>query len=169
MDTSYEKVCPGCGKANTISEKFCSGCGHQFRTVFQDTAQGGAIAASSPLSDLRSAPVALIAVTVFLILLLFMLLISPNRSAPAPVSSPAASAPAVVTGAAPLLGSAELADRIHSGQTAASVRTTVGEPTRITRTVVGGLNNEDWYYTRGGRTVQVHFNGSQVVEALNTY
>ena len=165
MDTNYEKVCPGCGKSTAISEKFCAGCGHQFRTVFHDTSSGGAVAAFAPSSnDLRSTPVALIAVTVFLVLLCALVLLFANRGA-APDVAPAA----VVVTESPALSAAELANQIHFGQSPAAIRAVAGEPSKITRSMAGGLTTEDWYYPRGGRTVQVHFNGNQVVDALNTY
>ncbi|BDI29073.1 hypothetical protein CCAX7_11240 [Capsulimonas corticalis] len=169
MDTSYEKVCPGCGKSTAISEKFCAGCGHQYRTVFHDSASGGALAAAAPApaGDLRSTPIALIAVTVFLVLLCVLVLLFTNRSTTAVAPAPAPTA--IVAPASPSLGAAELMNQIHFGQTPAAVRAIAGEPSKITRNMAGGLNSEDWYYPRGGRTVQVHFNGSQVVDALNTF
>jgi hypothetical protein len=166
METVYEKVCPACGRSALLGSKFCSGCGHQYRTVFHDQdSQGDApsqVGDSGFRMDAPWMPFVLAVAPVVLIVFLWYF----TSSSPVVQATPVPGTDSVVVTSTNIADSGALP---VSGQRQSEVQDTLGKPTYINRSNVGGEASEDWYYTRGTHTLKVHFNGNNVVDNFVNY
>lgn len=162
METAYEKVCPACGRSATLAAKFCSGCGHQYRTVFHDQAgaadgQDDSVEESATNFDARWAPIVAITPVVIVMFIVSM--------RPATVQVPVAPQTATVASYMPPTTSAS----VTSGMRPIDVQQSLGRPDNIKEISVGGVNTQEWYYSRGGHTLEVHFNPDNIVDTWSNY
>jgi hypothetical protein len=163
METVYEKVCPACGRSASLAAKFCSGCGHQYRTVFHDQAgaadsQDESTSESGSHFDARWAPVVAI---VPVVIVMMMVAARPQTVQVAP--------PQTATVASYATAPAAGASAIATGMRPVDVQQALGRPDNVKFVAIGGANTEQWYYTRSGHTLEVHFNSNDVVDNWTNY
>lgn len=167
METVYEKVCPACGRSAPLAAKFCSGCGHQYRTVFHDQAgssdNSGAGTDGGSRGEFSNALLVLVAL-IPLVVILFMFLMRPQQSDAVQVI-PQTVAPVVAYQAA----AAPSTQSVTAGMRPIDVQQALGRPDSVKVVPIGGITTQQWYYSRNGHTLEVDFNGNNVVDNWTNY
>lgn len=163
METVYEKVCPACGRSASLAAKFCSGCGHQYRTVFHDQAgstdsQDESTSDSGSHFDARWAPVVAI-IPVVIVMLMMSARPQTVQLAPTQTASVASYQGTSAAGTS----------AITAGMTPIDVQQALGRPNDVKYVPIDGSNTQQWYYSRSGHTLTVHFNSNNIVDNWTNY